>query len=320
MSALLVGADVTSLSAYPFAPATPGGVLVGGAERLLAPGSHSVVTVVPPIAAFVGGDALAGTVAAGLLDSDVPRLLVDIGTNAELVLARPEGLLVASTAAGPAFEGGGISCGGPPSDGAIDWVSIDADTVILHAIGDSDPVWFTGAGLVSAIAELRRVGHIDPDGLMTSEGPLARRYMTDADGVLGVTLSADGEQPITLTQLDVRALQLAKGAVRVGVESLLKHAGLKGSDLAEVLVAGAFGAALEPDDLFELGVLPTTVRGPTRQVGNASLEGAVAMALDPHLIELAGRAAVNATHVDLAMEDSFATTFLAAMEFTPFER
>jgi uncharacterized 2Fe-2S/4Fe-4S cluster protein (DUF4445 family) len=319
MSALLVGADVTSLSAYPFAPATRGGVLVGGAERLLAPGLHAAVTLVPPIAAFVGGDALAGTVAAGLLDSDVPRLMVDIGTNAEIVLARPEGLLVASTAAGPAFEGGGISCGGPPSDGAIDRVTIDGDKVSLHAIGDSDPVWFTGAGLVSAVAALRRVGHIDPDGRMTAAGPLARRFATDADGVLGVTLSADGEQRITLTQLDVRALQLAKGAVRVGVESLLKRAGLKGSDLAEVLVAGAFGAALEPEDLFELGVLPTTVRGRTRQVGNASLEGAVAMALDPHLIELARRAAANTTHVDLAMEDSFAATFLAAMEFVPFE-
>ena len=319
MSALLVGADVTSLAAHPFAPATPGGVLVRAAERLLAPGSHAAVTLVPPIAAFVGGDALAGTVAAGLLDSDVPRLLVDIGTNAELVLARPEGLLVASTAAGPAFDGGGISCGGPPSSGAIDRVTIAGDKVSLHAIGDAGPLWFTGAGLVAAVAALRSVGHVDADGLMTADGPLSRRFATDADGVLGVTLSADEEQPITLTQLDVRALQLAKGAVRVGVESLLKHAGLKGSELAEVLVAGAFGGALEPDDLFELGVLPTTVRGRTRHVGNASLEGAVAMALDPRLIELAERAAANATHVDLAMDDSFATTFLAAMEFVPFE-
>jgi uncharacterized 2Fe-2S/4Fe-4S cluster protein (DUF4445 family) len=319
MSALLVGADVTSLSAYPFAPATLGGPLEGESQRLLAPSSHAEVILVPPIAAFVGGDALAGTVAAGLLNSDVPRLLVDVGTNAELVLARSEGLLVASTAAGPAFEGGGISCGGPASQGAIDRVTIDGDRVWVHAIGDSEPLWFTGAGLVSAIAALRGVGHIGADGLMKADGPLGRRFATSADGVLGVMLSADEEQPIVLTQLDVRALQLAKGAVRVGVESLLRHAGLKASDLAEVFVAGAFGAALEPNDLFDLGVLPTAARGRTRRVGNSALEGAAAMALDPQLVALATSAAANAMHVDLAKDDAFAATFTHAMEFAPFE-
>ena len=321
MSALLVGADVTSLATYPFSPPAAGGPLSSdAAQRILGAEANVEVLLVPPIAAFVGGDALAATLAAGLVDTDAPRLLVDIGTNAELVLALPGSLLVASTAAGPAFEGSGISCGGPAGAGAVDRVDIEDGVVSLHAIEDAEPRWFSGAGLLSAVAALRGAGHLGADGLLVADGPLSGHFGRDADGVLGVTLSPDGaDTELRLTQLDVRALQLAKAAVRAGIESLLRHAGLRSADLAEVLVAGAFGAALDPAGLVELGVLPNAVMGRTRRVGNAALDGASAMALDPALLELASGVASGAQHVDLATEEEFGPSFMKATEFAPYE-
>ncbi|HEY5472392.1 MAG TPA: ASKHA domain-containing protein, partial [Candidatus Limnocylindrales bacterium] len=319
MAALLMGADVTSLASHPFTPPVGGEPLAADSalRAAVAPGAEAAL--VPPMAAFVGGDALAATVASGLVDVDAPALLVDLGTNAELVLARPDGLLVASTAAGPAFEGVGVSCGGPAVAGAVDRVEISGVDVRLHAIGDAEPRWFSGAGLVSAITALISAGHIAPDGAMVAQGPLAPRFARDEAGVLGVGLSAEGAPRIVLTQLDVRALQLAKAAVRAGIEALLRHAGLSATDLGEVLVAGAFGAALEPADLVAIGVLPSNAASRIRRVGNAALEGAAAMALDSGLTKIAAQTAAQAVHVDLAADPAFNTGYIVATEFRPYE-
>lgn len=319
MSALLVGADVSGLAAHPFIPPAGGGPLSAESlvRKVIGPGAE--VTLVGPIAAFVGGDALAASMAAGLVDVEEPILLVDLGTNAELVLAQRQGLLVASTAAGPAFEGVGVSCGGPAVAGAVDRVEIVGDVVRLHAIGGDEPRWFSGAGLVSAVARLVTAGHIASDGAMETKGPLSSRFARDDAGVLGVRLSEDDAPPVVLTQLDVRALQLAKAAVRAGIEAMLRHAQVSAGDLAEVLVAGAFGAALEPADLVEIGVLPSNAGGHIRRIGNAALEGAAAMALDAGLVQLADQTARRATHLDLATDAAFAAGFLSATEFASYE-
>ena len=216
--------------------------------------------MVPPIASFVGGDALAGTLSAGMIDAAHPILLVDFGTNAEIVLAGAGPLVVASAAAGPAFEGVGVSCGGPAAEGAVTRVRIAEDgSVALEALGSAEPQWFSGSGLVSAVAELRRHGHLDASGLLIAAGPLASRFSRGPGDVLEVRLGDDESSCLVLTQLDVRALQLAKAAIRVGIEAVLAEGGVAASELESVLVAGAFGSALEPADLIELGVLPLGV-------------------------------------------------------------
>ncbi|MDR3686476.1 MAG: ASKHA domain-containing protein [Coriobacteriia bacterium] len=319
MAALLMGADVTSLASHPFTPPVGGEPLAtdSALREAIAPGAEA--SLVAPMAAFVGGDALAATVAAGLVDVDAPMLLVDLGTNAELVLAKPDGLLVSSTAAGPAFEGVGVSCGGPAIAGAVDRVEILDGAVRLHVIGDAEPRWFSGAGLVSAIVALLAVGHVAPDGAMLADGPLCPQFARDEAGVLGVRLSADGAPLIMLTQLDVRALQLAKAAVRAGIETLLRHAGISAGELGELLVAGAFGAALEPTDLVAIGVLPSNTASKIRRVGNAALEGAAAMALDSGLSDIAAQTAARAVHVDLAADAEFSADFIVATELRPYD-
>lgn len=319
MAGLLTGADVTGLSAHPFTPPTGGGALPADSivRHELAPNAEAAL--VPPMAAFVGGDALAASLSAGLVEVDAPTLLVDLGTNAELVLARPEGLLVASTAAGPAFEGVGVSCGGPAISGAVDRVEVESGAVRLHAIDDARPAWLSGAGVVSAIATLVAVGHITADGAMVVDGPLSACVTRDEGGVLGVRLSGEDGPHIALTQLDVRTVQLAKAAVRAGIETLLCEAGVSADSLAEVIVAGAFGAALDPADLIAIGVLPSNVGGRVRRVGNAALEGAAALALDPALTRIADETAARAIHVDLAADASFNAGFVSAIALERYE-
>ncbi len=320
MAALLVGADAASLSHHPFdAPYRDRVPPLGIAVRLgLAAGCR--VDLVPPLAAFVGGDALAATLAAGLVEADRPQLLVDFGTNAEVVLAAAGVLVTASTAAGPAFEGVGVSCGGPAIAGAVQSVEVAGDEVVLATIGNVPPRWFSGAGVVSALAALRGAGHLAADGVLTPSGPLEARFSRDGGGVLGVDLDPkprdESDDSLRLTQLDVRTVQLAKAAIRVAVEEVLADAGVLGEQLESIAVAGAFGAALEPGDLIALGVLPAALAGRIRSVGNAALEGAAVLALDPSVFELLEPLRAGVRHVDLAANAGFGTAFMAATELS----
>jgi uncharacterized 2Fe-2S/4Fe-4S cluster protein (DUF4445 family) len=318
MIALLSGADVSGLAAHPFtAPEVPDRLAATSAVRRLLPASAEV-WLVPPMASFVGGDALAASLSAGLVDVRVPTLLVDIGTNAELVLALPGRTLVASAAAGPAFEGAGLASGGPATPGAVERVEIDAESPVLHVVGGAEALWLSGAGFVSAVAALLAAGHILRSGAMNPHGPLGARFTTDDAGVSALVLSNAGSPSIRLTQLDVRALQLAKAAVRVGIETILRHAGISAIELGGVLVAGAFGAALDPTDLIALGVLPSNIEHSVRRLGNASLGGAAAIALDLTLLGVAREFGSEVEHVDLASDAGFNAAFISATEFAPY--
>jgi uncharacterized 2Fe-2S/4Fe-4S cluster protein (DUF4445 family) len=320
MAALAAGADIGTLSAYPF-------VVPENSDRLGAEmpfqdllSERADVTVLPSIAAFVGGDALAAIVAAGLVEARTPTMLVDMGTNAEIVLALPgDRMVVASTAAGPAFEGVGISSGGPAALGAVERVELSSGELVLHAIGDAEPRWLSGAGLVSALAALRGSGHLKADGALRPEGSLGNRFGKDGSGVVRMDLSASDSAPMGVTQLDVRTVQLAKAAISAAVRIVLERASVSADELGEVLVAGAFGSALNPDDLVSLGVLPVNSAGRIRQVGNAALAGATAIALDGTLYDLAVDVAGQAVSVDLASDEHFNALFVSATEFAEYE-
>jgi uncharacterized 2Fe-2S/4Fe-4S cluster protein (DUF4445 family) len=317
MIGLLSGSDMTSLATSPFTPTAKGGELPPDSALRMGLTPSAVALVLPPMAGFVGGDALAATLAAGMADADEPTLLVDLGTNAEIVLAGCGPLIVASAAAGPAFEGAGVSCGGPAAEGAVTKVTIGREgSVDLTVIGSEPPRWFSGSGVVSAVAELLRVGHLRADGLLTAKGPLEDRF-TLLDGVVTVSLGSVGEC-LTVNQLDVRSLQLAKAAVRTGIEAVLRASGVGTGALREVLVAGAFGSALDSADLVDLGVFPRDTATKIRSVGNAALEGAAVIALDPALLDLAVRVACGARHVDLAGDPGFTSALMEATELKAF--
>jgi uncharacterized 2Fe-2S/4Fe-4S cluster protein (DUF4445 family) len=279
---------------------------------------HAVIELVPPLAGFVGGDVLAGLVVRDGESDERPRLLVDIGTNAEVALNVSGRVWVASAAAGPAFEGGGITCGGPATAESVVSVDIAADgSVALQTLGDVEPTWFSGAGLVSAVAAMRRAGHIDANGRMSPDGPLGARFDTDASGTLGVALGAPGGC-LVISQHDVRALQLAKAAVRVAIEMVLARAGVPAKELGTLYVSGAFGGALPVRDLVELGVVPAQSEHVVIHAGNTSLAGATALALDAGLLTQAREVTANAVLVDLAGDSGFSARLLEALTLAPY--
>lgn len=315
MSSLLAGVDVSRLAVSPFeAPRLPG-ILPGD----LIPGARFAVELLQPIASFVGGDTRAGLIATGITHSEAPQMLLDVGTNAEVALASGGRLYVTSAAAGPAFEGAGLRCGGPAVDGAgvRVWLDEDGDVRIL-GMGEAPVRWLSGSGVVSAIALLVRVGHIDETGRMTREGPLLKRFSLDGDVVM-VDLGTR-EHPMPLTQLDVRAFQLAKAAVRVAVEAVMDTAGVPASDLAALHVAGAFGGSLDPEDMAVLGLIPRECVPVVRQAGNASLAGAAAVACGAQAGPESTQAVASAAlHVNLAEDPGFSAALMNALGFDPLQ-
>lgn len=311
MASLLAGADVSALAAHPFSiPRGCDSLDAGSKLRSLLP--SAVIHLVPPIGGFVGGDVLSGLVALGMGDSTGRQLLIDVGTNAEVALSKDGRLWVASAAAGPAFEGGGISCGGPATPEAVISVDIQGSAAVLHTLGEATPMWFSGAGLVSAVAALRRSGHLAEDGRLTVPGPLEDRFSTDERGVLGVGFGEDAEC-LSVTQLDIRALQLAKAAVSVAISEVLSRSGTVASELERVHVSGAFGGALSPEDLVDLGVVPLQVAGAVRHAGNTSLQGAALMAMEPSVLDTAVRLAQEVDIIDLAANAGFGAKLMEAL-------
>jgi len=317
MAGLLSGANVSGLASHPFSAPVYNTILQG--SRLsseLAPEAR--ITVLGPIASFVGGDTVAAIVGSGMLQERASSLLVDLGTNAEIVVAHRGEVTVASAAAGPAFEGAGIACGGPAAPGAITRVSEMGDAgLAFEVLGGGEPQWLSGSGVVSAVAMLRRLGHIDHTGLMTRQGPLQDRFHTNAAGVTVLVLG-DGPGCLSLSQLDVREVQLAIAAIQVGITAVLSAAECSASALSTVYVAGALGFSVDTDDLISLGVLPREVADIARRVGNAALDGAAVIALDVSALGSVSGALESATSVELALSPGFGDAFLAAMSLEPY--
>jgi len=316
MISLLAGRDVAGLASHPFSHALAGlKRLTGG--RLVSDVGVAEILVVPPVAAFVGGDLVAGLIAEGLADETAETLFIDLGTNAEVAAVANGRPVVASAPAGPAFEGWGIACGGQAGPGGITRVlPWDSGEGLRVVTSEGTPSHLTGSGLISAVAHLCRVGHLDPGGLLQPEGPAQRRFFS-ADGVLAVSLCEDPlDHDVFLSQLDVRALQSAKAAVCVAVRAVAAAAGV--TFFRDVVVTGAFGGAVETADLIGLGIVPAEAAGVLRNVPEAALRGAAAMALDLDLFEDARAFVARAEHVDLAAGGSFTDDFVAALRLEPF--
>jgi uncharacterized 2Fe-2S/4Fe-4S cluster protein (DUF4445 family) len=257
-------------------------------------------------------------------------LLVDVGTNAEIVLGCTERQFAASSPTGPAFEGAQISSGQRATAGAIEGVRIDPTTLepTLKVIGDPDwtstPSYVTGvcgSGIIDVVAEMYLAGIIDQDGVV--QGSLAERSpRIVADGrTFSYVLwgdPADPGQRVAITQNDVRAIQLAKAALRAGIDLLIEHAGTAtGSaiDVADIRLAGAFGAHIDPLHAMVLGLVPDCPLDGVRAVGNAAGTGAVQALLSRSLRVEMEQAARQVVKIETATEPRFQELFVNAMAF-----
>ena len=278
------------------------------------------VHILPAIASFVGADTVAVILATRLQQTRVPRLAIDIGTNGEVMLATKDGILTASTAAGPAFEGGRIKFGMRATKGAIS--SFQATpSVDYTVIGSSVARGICGSGLVDLVAELFRVGVLDRKGrmLLPSEtgsslaAELAQRVRVRGEEREFV-VSRNEETEITLAQQDVRELQLAKGAIRAGIELLMKEADVNTGDIREVLLSGVFGNYINREKAVILGLIPPFPLERIHFIGNGAMDGALRALLNLEERRRADEISAQVHHVELSGRADFEETFLRCLE------
>lgn len=312
-----------NLARVPYVPVIKEAVVAGAAELNLAINPRGKVFVLPNIAGFVGADTVAAALAAEMDTGSRLRLLLDIGTNGEMVLGTGEKLLACSTAAGPAFEGAQISCGMRGEEGAIDHV-MSGEELRYTVIGGGKPRGICGSGLVDIVAWLLEAGIVDaggrilpPEKITVPAGQKYRERVVVKDGVRAFVI-ADGEEaerPVYLTQKDIRELQLAKGAIAAGIEILLKHWGAQVDDIAEVLLAGAFGNYLNPRSACRIGLLPPELEGRIRVVGNAAGAGAKFALLSRSEYRRALRLARRIHYIELSAEKEFSSLLVKKLNF-----
>jgi uncharacterized 2Fe-2S/4Fe-4S cluster protein (DUF4445 family) len=326
MEHLLAGVDVAQLGQVPFAPCWARGLMVGAEELGLKIAPNGAAYLFPIIGGFVGGDTSAGILATRIGKMAGPILMVDIGTNGEIVLSHEGRTWAASTAAGPAFEGARISCGMRATNGAIEKVVINEE-IETGVIGGCQATGLCGSGLIDLVAELLRLGVITPEGrlLPADELPsslsenLKRRVKLDSTGQVKFIVcggdSSDAPE-VSLGYRDVRELQLACAAIRAGIRILLKQAGLEATDLRRVLVAGGFGSYIRRDNARRIGLLPVEV-SPSKigYVGNASLQGARCALVSTEARKELEEAAAQVVHVELSCNMDFQAEFAEAMIF-----
>ena len=249
--------------------------------------------------AFVGADITCALLDSDQCSSDEISLLCDIGTNGEIALWKNGELFVTSTAAGPAFEGAGISCGCSSIRGAIDRVWTEDGELRVHTIGEADAVGVCGSGLIDAIAAGLDLELIDETGAMDDD---------EIELAPGVAL-----QP-----KDVRAVQLAKAAIAAGIETLLETAKVDVSEVATLYIAGGFGNHLDVNSAARIGLIPEALASRVKAIGNASLAGASRLLLDQNAMRKAQEIAEKSQHVNLGGNPKFNEHYIDQMLF-PFE-
>ena len=291
------GLDPKTLALAPFTPLS----LFGNRCNLaLADFPGLAAHLTPCISSYVGGDIVCAILASSLLSKSGTTLLVDVGTNGEMALCRKKELICCSTAAGPAFEGAGISTGMCAQRGAISKVWIADGEMRYATIENAPPVGICGSGLIDAVHAMLRLGYID------KSGRIEKRF---AGQVL------IGDSTVAITQPDVRELQLAKAAIRAGIDTMLEICDLQYGDVNELILCGGFGSYLNPDSAAGIGLIPAGVSKRTNAIGNAAGAGAGRMLQSRKSFNRATMIADEARTVELSGSPRFNKRFVAAMSF-----
>ncbi len=328
MHHLVLGLDPTPLGAAPFTLAERRSVRAAATDIQLGL-PHASLYVAPCIAGHVGADSAAATLAEGPHRTSKPQLLVDVGTNAEIILGDGERVFAASSPTGPAFEGAQISCGQRATAGAIERVRIDPasleprfkvigcdlwsdDPGFAEALGSLQVSGLCGSGIIDVVAEMYLAGIIDRHGVV--QGHLAERTPRIVPD--GRTFAYELQsEPVRLriSQNDVRAIQLAKAALRAGIDLLLEHAAV--AEVHDIRLAGAFGAHIDPVRALVLGLVPDAPAAGVRSVGNASGAGAARLLLSRAQRREISQLSERIVKIETATEPRFQELFVAAMAF-----
>jgi uncharacterized 2Fe-2S/4Fe-4S cluster protein (DUF4445 family) len=305
---LFLRLPVSQLGMSPYVPAVRSAVDVKARDLGLqiAPGAY--VHLLPNIAGYVGADHVAMLLATRIAEADHVVLALDIGTNTEICLNHRGNMASVSCASGPAFEGAHIKFGMRAAPGAIEHVQLSGDKLAIQTIGNEPPVGICGSGLLDVVAQLRLNNVVDATGKMGAH-PLVRRRDGMAEFVL---VDRADRESITVSQKDVRELQLAKAAIRLGIRALVESAGLSEDQVEEVIIAGAFGTFIDVQSAIMIGMLPALPLDRFKQVGNAAGTGARLALISQSQRLQAQQIALRDAYIELAGIPDFNRKFAEA--------
>ena len=317
MNHLLVGVDADPVRMDPYIPSFFGweGLLAG--DLKLPANPLAPVLIAPNIGSYVGGDITAGTLAAGIWDKDERSLFIDLGTNGELVFGNRDFLMSCACSAGPAFEGGDISCGMRATDGAVEACTIDKDTMEpqLTVVGDAGQrvVGICGSGIIDIISELYRCAIINAKGQFVREGSRVRR---DQHG-MGRYVIADAHESetgreVSINEVDIDNFIRAKGAIFSAIDTLLQSVDMTVECIDHVYVAGGIGSGINMKNAVNIGMLPDVELEKFSYIGNSSLAGAYAMVLGDEANAKCHEVAANMTYLELSTYPGYMDSFVAA--------
>ena len=317
MNHLLVGVDSDPVRMDPYIPSFFGWDGLKAGDLKLPANPLASVVIAPNIGSYVGGDITAGTLAAGLWDKDEMSLFIDLGTNGELVFGNRDFLMSCACSAGPAFEGGDISCGMRATDGAVEACTIDKDTMepTLTVIGDAGQkvVGICGSGIIDIISELYRCGIINARGLFSREG---RRVKRDLHGmgsyVIAFAEESETGREVSINEVDIDNFIRAKGAIFSAIDTLLQSVDMTIDMIDHVYVAGGIGSGINMKNAVNIGMLPDVELEKFSYIGNSSLAGAYAMVVSDQAIEKCTEVMTNMTYLELSTYPGYMDSFVAA--------
>ena len=312
MHHLVLRLPVKQLALSPFVPAVSRALDIKAGELgvNIAPGAY--VHMLPNIAGFVGADHVSMLLATDAWQARRTTVVLDIGTNTEVSLICDGKITTTSCASGPAFEGGHIKHGMRAATGAIERVRIDGSEVQFQTIGGAPPVGICGSGILDALAQLYAAEIIDEGGRIIGNRPRVRTYRGRHEFILVSKEERGGKPVITITQSDVRELQLAKAAIRTGIQTLLETSGCAEDDIKQVIIAGAFGTYIDIASAVAIGMLPPLPLNCFQQVGNAAGMGAKMSLVSLKSRVKAQSIASEVSYIELAGSPSFQPTFIQA--------
>ena len=317
MNHLFVGVDAESVRMEPYVPSFFAweGMRSGDVNLLANP--MAPVLIAPNIGSYVGGDITAGTLASGIWDKDEMSLFIDLGTNGEIVFGNRDFLMSCACSAGPAFEGGDISCGMRATDGAVEACTIDKTTMepTLSIVGDpgQKPVGICGSGIIDIISELFRTSIINAKGLFVREGSRVKR---DSHGmgryVLATAEESETGREISINEVDIDNFIRAKGAIFSAIDTLLKSVDMTVDMIDSVYVAGGIGSGINMKNAVNIGMFPDVDLSKFHYIGNSSLSGAYAMVVSDEAAAKTAEVAANMTYLELSTYPGYMDSFVAA--------
>jgi len=303
---LFLGVDPSPIRAEPYEPVFKEKELTGKESGLRIDPAARVVCM-PSVSAYVGGDITSGIVASGMDSADDLALLIDVGTNGEVALGNKDLMIVCSSSAGPAFEGGGVTSGMLARIGAIDSVRIIGGKISFTTISSGKPRGICGSGLIDLLAELFRNGWTDKRGSFTDKAPTELgpegRFLRIVDH-------------ITVTQDDLRTMMLTKAAIYAAAESLVKNVGTDIRNISRIYIAGGFGSFIDLENAVSIGLFPDVPRSNYTYLGNASLEGAKYALISSSFRARVAKVFKRMTYLDLGSDPTFFEEYMSA-QFLP---